>query len=194
MEGFQRVEEQSPDWPAEGAKIVWDSGPGGRGRVTEKVSPAAPTAFGTLVYEERLRGHPDRSARPSDGDGSRVEVTLDYELTSDSPLKPVTDLLFIRRALRDALGRTLRRFAVEAEDEAGLEVVASAGHRHEEDTSGALTGKVVADHRRRARDRPGHRAGLRRARDEGRDRRPRRGRGHAGRRGRARRDRACRST
>jgi len=32
----------------------------------------------------------------------------------------VTDLLFIRRALGDSLGRTLRRFAVEAEEEAGL--------------------------------------------------------------------------
>ena len=46
--------------------------------------------------------------------------TLQYELTSESPLSGVTDLLFIRRALRDALGRTLRRFAVEAQDEAGL--------------------------------------------------------------------------
>ena len=32
----------------------------------------------------------------------------------------VTDMLFIRRALRDSLERTLRRFAVEAEEEAGL--------------------------------------------------------------------------
>jgi hypothetical protein len=32
----------------------------------------------------------------------------------------VADVLFVRRALRDALRRTLRRFAVEAEEEAGL--------------------------------------------------------------------------
>jgi len=119
VEGFQRLEEQSPDWPAEGAKVVWQSGPGGRGRVTEKVTSASPTAFGTLVYEERLVGTQSFRA-VEDGDGSRVEVTLAYELTSESPLKGVTDLLFIRRALRDALTRTLRRFRVEAEDEAGL--------------------------------------------------------------------------
>ncbi len=32
---------------------------------------------------------------------------------------PVTDLLFVRRALRDALGRTLGRFAAETAREAG---------------------------------------------------------------------------
>ncbi len=119
VEGFQRVEEQSPDWPAEGAKVVWVSGPGGRGRVTEKVKSGAPTAFATLVYEDRLVGTQTFRA-VEDGEGSRAEVTLEYQLTSESPLKQVTDLLFIRRALRDALGRTVRRFAVEADDEAGL--------------------------------------------------------------------------
>ena len=119
VEGFQRVEEQSADWPAEGAKLVWQSGPGGRGRVTEKVKSAAPTTFGTLVYEDRLVGTQTFRAA-EDSDGSRVEVTLQYELTSESPLKGLTDVLFIRRALRDALGRTLHRFRVEAEDEAGL--------------------------------------------------------------------------
>ena len=119
VEGFQRVEEQGGDWPAEGAKLVWQSGPGGRGRVTEKVKSATPTGFGTLVYEERLVGTQTFQAA-EDGEGSRVEVTLDYELTSQSPLKGLTDVLFIRRALRDALTRTLRRFTVEAEDEAGL--------------------------------------------------------------------------
>ena len=119
VEGFQRVEDQTPDWPEDGSKVVWVSGPGGRGRVTEKVKAASPTAFGTLVYEDRLVGTQTFRAA-EEGDGSRVEVTLEYELTSESPLKGLTDLLFIRRALRDALGRTLRRFAVEAEDEAGL--------------------------------------------------------------------------
>ena len=119
VEGFQRVEDQTPDWPDEGSKVVWVSGPGGRGRVTEKVKSTAPTTFGTLVYEERLVGTQTFRAAEA-GEGSRVEVTLEYELTSQSPLKGVADLLFIRRALRDALGRTLRRFAVEAEDEAGL--------------------------------------------------------------------------
>ena len=118
VEGFQRVESDS-GWPEEGAKLVWVSGEGGRGRVTEKVTSAAPTKFQTQVFEERLVGTQSFVAAEQ-GEGSWVEVTLSYELTSQSPLKGVTDLLFIRRALRDALGRTLRRFAVEAQDEAGL--------------------------------------------------------------------------
>jgi hypothetical protein len=119
VEGFQRVESGADDWPAEGAKLVWVSGEGGRGRVTEKVRASAPTEFRTRVVEDRLVGTQWFTAAEH-GDGCRVEIGLEYELTSESPLKGVTDLLFIRRALRDALGRTLRRFAVEAHDEAGL--------------------------------------------------------------------------
>ena len=37
VEGFARVLERDEDWPAEGAKVVWESMPDGRGRVTEKV-------------------------------------------------------------------------------------------------------------------------------------------------------------
>jgi hypothetical protein len=36
------------------------------------------------------------------------------------PLRAVADFIFIRRALRDSLRRTLRRFAVEAAEEARL--------------------------------------------------------------------------
>ena len=42
----------------------------------------------------------------------RIGIQLDFG--------PVADVIFIRRALRDSLRRTLARFAVEAEDEAGL--------------------------------------------------------------------------
>ena len=57
---------------------------------------------------------------PDADGGAEVRLSLQYELTGDNPFNPVTDMLFIRRALRDALGRTLRRFAVEAQEEAGL--------------------------------------------------------------------------
>ena len=52
--------------------------------------------------------------------GARVELSLEYTLTRYGPLGAVADAIFIRRALRDSLRRTLTRFAVEAEDEAGL--------------------------------------------------------------------------
>ena len=126
--------------PRRARKLVWQSGPGGRGRVTEKVKSAAPTAFGTLVYEERLVGTQTFRAA-EDGEGSRVELTLDYELTSQSPLKGVTDLLFIRRALRDALGRTLRRFSGRGRGRGRAQVGSVPGMAKE---PRPLSGKVVA--------------------------------------------------
>jgi len=119
VEGLARVASSTPEWPAVGAKVVWESGPGGRGKVTEKVTESAAHAFATRIVEERLFGTQAFRAEPV-GDGSRVEVSLDYQLTAENPLRGLTDLLFIRRALRDSLTRTLRRYAVEAEEDAGL--------------------------------------------------------------------------
>jgi uncharacterized membrane protein len=120
VEGLQRIEQQSPDWPQPGAKVVWVSGAGGRGRVTEKVLSSEPTAFSTRVHEERLSGTQAIVFEPAAGGGAAARLSLDYELPGAGPLKVVTDLLFIRRALRDSLTRTLRRFAVEAQEDAGL--------------------------------------------------------------------------
>ena len=119
VEGFARLVSESGRWPDEGAKAVWESGPGGRGTVTEKVTGRSPRTFTTRVVEERLFGAQTFRAEPSE-DGARVEVTLEYELTSESPLRGLTDMLFIRRALRDSLTRTLTRYTVEADDDAGL--------------------------------------------------------------------------
>ena len=53
-------------------------------------------------------------------DAAEVELSLEYELARYGPLRGLADALFIRRALRDALRRTLYRFAIEAEEEASL--------------------------------------------------------------------------
>ena len=52
VEGFARVVEQDAGWPAEGSRLIWESIPAGRGRVTEKVieSRARP------LRDARLRG------------------------------------------------------------------------------------------------------------------------------------------
>jgi hypothetical protein len=119
VEGYARRLELSPDWPAKGARVVWESVPDGRGRVTETVVETSVDRFSTHVYEEALMGTQTLRAAPS-GEGSEIELTLEYKLAKYGPLGGVADALFIRRALRDALRRTLFRFAVEAEDEAGL--------------------------------------------------------------------------
>jgi hypothetical protein len=120
VEGFGHPLEVAPGWPAEGAKLVWESTPGGRGRVTERVVESADARFATQVFEKALAGTQTLTALADPEGGSQVELRLDYELAHPGPLRTLADALFIRRALRDALRRTLRRFAVEADEEAGL--------------------------------------------------------------------------
>jgi hypothetical protein len=120
VEGFARLVERDPSWPAAGARLVWESRPAGRGRVTEKVVEGeGPDRFVTRVFEERLAGTQTFRVIESEG-GSRAELSLEYTLTKYGPLGAVADAIFIRRAIRDMLRRTLFRFSVEAEEEAGL--------------------------------------------------------------------------
>ena len=129
VEGFERLVELDARWPAPGASLVWESGPEGRGRVTERVvEHVAARRLVTEVTEEpagsdnpRLTGHQTFELLPVERSesSSRAQLRLDYELVGGrgSP-GPITDLLFIRRALRDALRRTLGRFAAETAYEA----------------------------------------------------------------------------
>ena len=122
VDGFARVKREDPNWPHPGAKILWESIPGGRGTVTEKVTQSLPgKGFATQVLEEALAGTQTMRFEPNaDGVGTFAELELDYELTQAGRLGRLTDFLFIRRAQSDALKRTLRRFAIEAADQASL--------------------------------------------------------------------------
>jgi hypothetical protein len=121
IEGFGHMLEVGGTWPETGSKAVWDSIPGGRGRVTELVQEREEGRLVTQVFEEALAGTQTFRALPAPADGgSIVELTLEYELGGGGPFRGIADAVFIRRALRDALRRTVRRFAVEAEEEAGL--------------------------------------------------------------------------
>jgi hypothetical protein len=119
VEGFARRLELSPDWPAKGARVVWQSTPDGRGRVTETVVENDADRFSTQVFEDALMGTQTLQAVPASG-GSEIELTLEYQLAKYGPLGGLADAIFIRRALRDALRRTLFRFAIEAEEELAL--------------------------------------------------------------------------
>ena len=119
VEGFARRLELTDAWPEPGGRVVWESTPDGRGRVTETVTEKAPDRFSTQVFEKALAGTQTLRTLPANG-GSAVELSLEYELTRYGPVSGIADALFIRRALRDSLKRTLYRFSVEVEDEAGL--------------------------------------------------------------------------
>ena len=115
IEGFARIVERDDTWPDEGSKLVWETSPQGRGRVTERVLERDRGVIRTRVFEDRLQGV--QTARFED---ERFRLTLEYELAGGGPLRAVTDVLFISRAVRDMLRRTVGRFAVEAEEEAAL--------------------------------------------------------------------------
>jgi hypothetical protein len=120
VDGFGHVAKLEGDWPAAGARAVWNSKPGGRGRVVERVTAYEARAGQTLeVEDEKLRGTQRVTFEPSE-QGVEVALELEYELKDANVLTPVTDLLFIRRALRDSLKRSLTRFARERRADAEL--------------------------------------------------------------------------
>jgi hypothetical protein len=120
VEGLGHVASIDGDWPHEGAKVIWDSSPAGRGRVVERVVAYEPRVGQTLeVEDETLRGRQTIGFQPL-GDKLEIELALEYELKQRSILTPIVDLLFIRRALTRSLRRTLTRFGIELAGEREL--------------------------------------------------------------------------
>jgi hypothetical protein len=112
VDGFDHLAEADPAWPAPGARLVWDSHPGGRGRVREQVLSAAPGAELVVAVEDpQLRGTQRLAFKPLAGGRLGVSLELDYVLLRRGPFMLVADPLFVRRALRDSLRRTLTALA-----------------------------------------------------------------------------------
>jgi hypothetical protein len=123
VDGFGALEQRHERWPEPGARVVWHSKPGGRGTVTEKVAELEPPGRVAIdVLDNQLSGRQTVTFEPPEEgeEGCRVLVELDYKLTEGGPLRAIADFIFIRRALRDSIRRTLHRFAVEAGEEAAL--------------------------------------------------------------------------
>ncbi|MFL5895370.1 MAG: SRPBCC family protein [Thermoleophilaceae bacterium] len=121
IDDFGHPEGVDPEWPATGSKLVWQSKPHGRGRVTQKVvAYEPPNRLQMLIFEDRLSGTQTASFERGEDGRTIFELQLEYELTKRGVLAVLTDALFIRRALRDSLARTCRRFASEAMEEASL--------------------------------------------------------------------------
>ena len=119
VDGFGRVLDIDESWPEPRSKVVWESGPAGRGRVTERIREYGEGVVAADVFDAQMAGVQTLRVEPAD-DGCAVFLSLEYELQGAGPLRKLTDALFIRRSLAMALECTLRRFSTEAADEATL--------------------------------------------------------------------------
>jgi Polyketide cyclase / dehydrase and lipid transport len=113
VDGLHHIARIEGDWPHAGARVLWDSRPGGRGRVQERVTAYAAREGQTVAVEdEKISGTQRVSFTPTEG-GVTVMLELRYELKETRPGMALVDLLFIRRPQRESLQRTLRRFRTE---------------------------------------------------------------------------------
>jgi hypothetical protein len=120
IDGFKHMDKVEGNWPRLGARLVWTSHPGGRGRVVEQVTDYEARSGQTLSVEDEQTYATQRVSFAPREDGATVVLELEWRLKQRRPLMPLVDLLFIRRQQREALQRTLRRFRTElvAESEA----------------------------------------------------------------------------
>ena len=113
VDGLHHIARLEGDWPNPGARVLWDSNPGGRGRVQERVTAYVAREGQTVeVEDEKVFGTQQITFAPTET-GVTVTLELRYEIKDRKPGMPLIDLLFIRRPQRDSLARTLRRFRTE---------------------------------------------------------------------------------
>ena len=117
VDGFGHVVSLEGEWPRRGAELVWQSPPGGRGRVTERVVAYEMRLGQTLDVEDATMTGRQSVAFAPGPDSVEVTLTLEYSIRDHTSFTPVVDLLFVRRAMADALRRTVTRFANERKAE-----------------------------------------------------------------------------
>ena len=117
VDGFGHVVTLEGDWPERDARLVWESPPGGRGRVHEHVVAYQSRTGQTVEVEDATVSGRQRVAFKPGPEEVEVTLSLEYEIKDRTALTPLVDLLFVRRAMTESLRRTLRRFVTERKAE-----------------------------------------------------------------------------
>jgi hypothetical protein len=118
VDGFDHIVETSGGWPERRSTVTWQSGPAGRGRVTERVTAYEPLEGQTLdVEDDAITGRQRVAFTPAD-EHVEVKLSLEYEIKKSSFFTPLIDRLFIRRAMAASLQATLGRFGAELSERA----------------------------------------------------------------------------
>jgi hypothetical protein len=113
VDELERVVSVDDTWPGEGSTVVWQSGPAGRGRVSERVVAYEPLAGYTVeVEDDSIRGEQTIWFTPVDG-GVQVTLALDYSIKRRSPFTWAVDPLFVRGPMTASLAKTLAGFGGE---------------------------------------------------------------------------------
>lgn len=112
VEGFGHVVKVDGPWPEAGSRVLWDAPPKtDRGRVSETVdrheARLGQTAF---VEDAQLRGTQTTSFEAQPDGQVRVTVAFHWKLKEGNP---VTDWLWVRRAMGESLRRTLVKYRIE---------------------------------------------------------------------------------
>ena len=110
VDELARVVTVSGPWPQAGSAVTWESGPAGRGRVSERVVRHEPLEGQTVAVEDDSIAGEQSVAFVPTGDGVEVVFELTYRIKRRNPLTPLVDLLFVRRVMAASLARTLTRF------------------------------------------------------------------------------------
>jgi Polyketide cyclase / dehydrase and lipid transport len=121
VDGFARVE-AADGYPDVGGTLHWRSTPAGRGPVTERVLEREPRRLHRIAFSDetsegelttRFEIEPASEGEPA---ATRVTQKSDYRLRSRSPLRPLTDFLFVRGQVQRSLARSLERLRHEIEE------------------------------------------------------------------------------
>jgi hypothetical protein len=110
VDQLARVVEVQGDWPHAGSMVVWESGPAGRGRVTERVIDHEPLRGSTVEVEDDSITGTQRAMFDPVAGGVQFALSLEYRLKRRSPVSALVDLLFIRRLMGASLAKTLSQF------------------------------------------------------------------------------------
>ena len=117
---FHTVESLSDGYPEAGGRLVWRSGPAGRGTVTETVLEHEPRRLHRIRFADSHAEGEQTTTFALDGQGTKVGLELVYGLMHAGPLGPITDRLFVRSQMRRSLIRSLQGLASEAGELAPL--------------------------------------------------------------------------
>ena len=116
VDGLGHVFKVDEGWPrAPGAVAIWDSKPGGRGRVLERVVSFEARVGQTVeVEDEKIHGRQTIALPAERRRHHRDPRAATTPSSKTAAFLAVVDFLFVRRPMRDSLKRTLARFEREA--------------------------------------------------------------------------------